>query len=188
MSLCATGADHVRPAGTCPASRTSGYAALKGNRLQVAPQIVAPRMVDTLEVRSAVAFVVQTDQCATMGAAIFESGDRAILGTGDHFRHLADYRRPPSPVGDLRLQAQIVPDGPLEHTPLFGLQRVLLTRVPPSSTVAVIGMSAGCQRSRNPCAGQLAATAGPSTRHSTRRWATGSEPDGCPVGVALEPS
>jgi len=73
-----------------------GHAALsvdtapEGYRLQVAAQVIAPGVINAVEIRCASAGVIQADQGATMRAAIFERRDGTVLIARDHDRHLPD--------------------------------------------------------------------------------------------------
>ena len=59
------------------------------DRAQVAAQIVAPGVIDALEVLPA-AGIVQADQRAAMRAAVLEGRELAVLGARHHHGHAAD--------------------------------------------------------------------------------------------------
>ena len=80
------------------------HPALEGDRFQIAPQIVAPGVIDALEILGAAAGIVEADQRAAMDAAVLERGDRTVGVAHDHDRHLSDLcRAPVAGIGDLRL-------------------------------------------------------------------------------------
>src|SRR5262249_54454769 len=71
------------------------HTALKGDRAQVATQVVAPGVVYALEIPGAAAGVVGADQGAAMRAAVLERSDRPVGIARDHDRHLPDDRCSP---------------------------------------------------------------------------------------------
>jgi hypothetical protein len=85
-------------------------AALEGDALEVAAEVVAPGVVDALEVVLDVAAVVEGDQRAAMGAAVLEAVDRAVGVAHDDDRHVADLvGAVVALVGDVGLEADEVP-------------------------------------------------------------------------------
>ena len=101
------------------------HPALEGDRFQIAPQIVAPGVIDALEILGAAAGIVEADQRAAMDAAVLERGDRTVGVAHDHDRHLSDLRRAPvAGVGDFGFQAEKIPDRAFEDPLLFGLQQL----------------------------------------------------------------
>src|SRR4029434_7921033 len=68
-------------------------ALLEGDAEEVAPQIVAPRVIDALEVL-AVAPIVEGDQRPAVRAPVLEGVDLAVLAADHDDRHLAHERGP----------------------------------------------------------------------------------------------
>ncbi len=99
-------------------------AARERDRAQIAAQVVAPRVVDALEVLPA-ATVVQADQRAAMGAAVLEGAEVTVLGARDHDGHGANKRGAVvADVGEFGLQAEKVPDRAFEYALLLKRQDV----------------------------------------------------------------
>lgn len=91
----------------------------KGDGLQVAAQIVAPGVVDAVEILHPPA-IFQADHGAAMHTPVLERGDRAVFRARHHHRHGADEAG--AEVADFRnvgFQAQIVPDRTFEHAALL---------------------------------------------------------------------
>src|SRR3954469_14447696 len=82
-------------------------------------------MIDALEVLGAAAGIVEADQSTAMDAAVLERGDRTIRVAYDHDRHLSDLcRAPVAGIGDLRFQAEKIPDRAFEDPLLLDLQQL----------------------------------------------------------------
>ena len=93
---------------------------------QVAAQVVAPGVIDALEVLRRAA-VFQADQRAAMRAAVLEGAQLAVFGARDDDRHAADEGGAVvADVGELGLQAEEVPDRAFEDALLLGAQHVVL--------------------------------------------------------------
>ena len=99
-------------------------AATERDRGQVAAQIVTPGVIDALEIFH-VAAVVEADQRAAMGTAVFEGNDIAVAGTSHDDRHRAHHRGAVvAGFGDIDLEAQKMPGGAFEHPGLFVARNV----------------------------------------------------------------
>src|SRR5262249_58970385 len=81
---------------------------------QSAFEVVGPGVVHALESLGR-ARVVERDEGAAVRAAIFERPNDTIRGPRDDHRHLADERGAiVAGLGDVGLEADVVPDRPLE--------------------------------------------------------------------------
>ena len=97
---------------------------LEGDPTEVAPTVVAPGVVDALEL-ALVAAVLEADQRAAMGAAVLEGVDLAVGVPRHHHGHQADVRGAVvARARDVRLQAEEVPDRPLEDATLLGAEHL----------------------------------------------------------------
>ena len=97
-------------------------ALLEGDAAQVAGEVVAPGVIDALEVALDVAAVVEGDQRAAMGAAVLEAVDRAVGVAHHDDRHLADLvGAVVALVRDVGLEADEVPGRGLEDLPHLAL-------------------------------------------------------------------
>ena len=95
---------------------------LEGDGTEIALQIVAPGMIGAGEILD-VAAVLERDQRAAMGAAVFEAMQRAIFAAHDDHRHFAhEGGAVIALVFDIDIQAQEMPGGTLENAPLFRAQ------------------------------------------------------------------
>ena len=96
-------------------------ALLEGDAEEVAPQVVAPRVIDALEVLG-VAPIVEGDQRSAVRAPVLEGVDLAVLAADHDDRHLAHERGPvvARPL-DVHLEAHVVPGRPLEDAAQLGL-------------------------------------------------------------------
>src|SRR5206468_10229156 len=91
-------------------------ALLEGDSPQVAAEIVAPGVVDALEIVLDVAAVIEGDQRAAVRAAILETIDRAVGVAHNDDRHVADLVGAIiALVGDVGFQAYKIPGGALEQ-------------------------------------------------------------------------
>ena len=101
-------------------------AAAERDRAQVAAQVVAPGVIDALEVLHAAA-VLQADQRAAMRAAVLESAKLAVLGAHHDDGHAADEGRAVVADGrQIEFEAEIVPDRAFEDALLLGGEHVLV--------------------------------------------------------------
>ena len=91
-------------------------ALLEGDAEQIATQVVAPRVIDALEVLGGAA-VVERDQRSPVRAPVLEGVDLAVLAADDDDRHLAHEG---GPVGagplEVRLETDVAPRGALEDS------------------------------------------------------------------------
>src|ERR1700748_3796232 len=90
-------------------------AILEGDAAEIALPVIGPGVVDAAEILCALAVIVETDQRATMGAAVLERIDLAVIVTGDHDRGVANLGG--AEVAGLRqfhLKRQVMPGRPLE--------------------------------------------------------------------------
>ena len=91
------------------------HAALERDRTEIATQIVPPGVIDAMKIFR-LAAVVQADQCAAMGATIFERGDRSVMISGHDHRHFTGIGRAPVTRGwNFRFQTQVIPDRAFEQ-------------------------------------------------------------------------
>ena len=103
------------------------HPALERDGLQVAAKVIAPGMVNALKIFGALARVIKADQGAAVRAAVFEGGDRSVIIAGDHHRHPPDNSRTPvAGIGDLILEAEIIPHRAFENPFLFGFWQTLV--------------------------------------------------------------
>ena len=95
------------------------HAVAECDRAQIAAQIIAPGMIDALEVLHRAA-VLQADQRAAMRTAIFERAEFAVLGAHHDDRHAAyEGGAIVADVRQLDLEAEVVPDRAFEDALLF---------------------------------------------------------------------
>ena len=98
----------------------AGNPFLKGDRLEVAFQVVIPGVVDTGEIAGA-ASAVERDQRAAMSTAIFECIDFIVEITRHYDGHRADEAHPViARFGDLGLETEVVPGAALVDRLLLG--------------------------------------------------------------------
>jgi hypothetical protein len=89
------------------------------DRFQVAAQVIAPGVIDAVEIFD-FPTIVETDQRAAMRASVLERDDLAILGASHHDRHRAHHGG--AVLAGLRhvdLQTEKVPGRTFKHTRLF---------------------------------------------------------------------
>ena len=138
-------------------------AASKGNRAQIAAQIIAPRMIDALKVLRAAA-IVETDQRPAMCATILECRKFTIFGTHHDHRHRADKcGAVVADIGKFSLKAEVVPDWALEDALLLQREHVGILIDPIRNAGEASGPTAAndCVHRHVPPGGQVSSTVGP---------------------------
>src|SRR5690606_39059867 len=94
-------------------------AVLEGHAGEIALAVVAPGVVDALEAVGAARFL-ERDQRAAVRAAVLEAVDLAVVVAHHRPRRGADEGGPETArLGDLDVQAEVVPDRSLEDLVLF---------------------------------------------------------------------
>jgi hypothetical protein len=117
-------------------------AAGEGDRAEVPAQVIAPRVVDTLEVLHVPA-IVEADQRAAMRAAVLEGAKFVVFGVRDDNRHGTDEGRTVvADVGEFVFQAEEAPDRAFEQTLLLQGEHVGVCVYPVGNTGEASGPDA----------------------------------------------